>query len=342
MNLAMFAASESLRSKKEIFTFKHGQWITVQDIANAGIVRRSSARRNLVQMVDAGLMECDTSKNAHRYRAIKPADTELNLGMFMDVETTHDDDGRSAQRLASALSNEKRRELKESKINSLLPVLKEKMLTGAEAANLMDIDLSTAYRYMDELVKAGAVTVELKGRFKYFKHTGQVESISLAPLSQAPNTNVFKRRRRICALQKVLTETPETIKEIADRAKIHHTTVNKFLVSLYLEGGCKRERVVVDRNACLKYYITKDCKEFDAGEANPNYKHSDQRDGWQYSEMPTENNTLNLMMGYTEFKPKISGRQYTIEQLAKFASKVKTRVDYSITGNSMAMLEMAA
>jgi predicted transcriptional regulator len=299
---AAIAAAGSLETKKKIFHFKHGEWITCADIANTGIVRRSSARRNLVQLVDAALMECDTSKNAHRYRAIKPSDTELTLSMFMDVETIHDD-GRVAQRLASALSNEKRRELKESKINSLLPFLKEKMITGAEAANFMDIDLSTAYRYMDELIKAGAVTVEMKGRFKYFKHTGQVESISLAPLTQAPNTNVFKRRKRICALQKILTETPETIKEIAERAKIHHTTVNKFLVSLYLEGGCKRERVVIDKNACLKYYITKDCKEFDAGEANPNYNHSDQRDGWQYSEMPTDNPMINALMGYTEFKP---------------------------------------
>ena len=86
---------------------------------------------------------------------------------------------------------------------------------------------------------------------------------------------------------------------------MHYTTTQKALHTLYQAGGCSRDYTYGGEYNKLRYmyYITKDSKPFDTGDAVTYTPHADSRDGWKPSKMPTDNPMINALMGYTEFKP---------------------------------------
>jgi predicted transcriptional regulator len=226
---AAIAAAGSLETKRKLFELKHGEWVTCQDAVDAKIISRSSAGINFKQLVDVGFMECDSSGNAHKYRAIAPIDTPLHLEMF--------------------------------------------------------IDESHAKAYYDYIQ-----VNEVKKRT--YSHNG-ARSIA------------YKYKIKILDMQKHMSSKPESAQDISLRMKIPNATVKKMLNELFQAGGCTRDYVRGGKfNRFINiYYLTKDSKTFDIGDPVTYTPHSDSRDGWKPSKMPTDNPMINALMGYTQFKP---------------------------------------
>lgn len=303
---AAIAAAGSLETKKKIFQFMHGEWITCADLVKAGIICKSSARLNINQLVDVGYMEIDTSGNSHKYRAIAPIDAPLKLDMFVDESLAKN----YAMRNRTAKSNSERRIEKEKKLNGIIKAVTGQWMDSTQISKIINVHITTVYKYMGYLMDMGAVKTafDSKTRQNLYISTGDLPKIVL-PKSKKEGCNngmdnVMKIRRResIRFVQDNLTETPESAKELHARIGLNINHLISLLPELHEAEGCKR--IVFSKpnvRWTYKYYKTKDCKPFIVGELIKD--HSDSRDGWKPSKMPTDNPMINALMGYTEFKP---------------------------------------
>lgn len=151
-------------------------------------------------------------------------------------------------------------------------------------------------------------------------------------------SNAYKSKLKIQALQRGMTSTPESVEDIAIRLNIHKTTTQKMLNILFSYGCCRKEygELISGKKRRFVYYVTPDCKTYDPGDPVVYTPHADSRDGWKPSKMPTDDMIINTMLGYTQFKPP-EGRR-----IHEAHSHGTRKTEYSLTGNCMRMMEMAA
>lgn len=74
---------KGLRTKRKAFLVNHGEWVDVSTVADKAGIHKTTALRELHNLRLAGLMEAEKRGRVYFFRAIKPADVEFTLDMFM-------------------------------------------------------------------------------------------------------------------------------------------------------------------------------------------------------------------------------------------------------------------
>ena len=74
---------KGLKTKRRIFLVQHGEWVDVTTVSEKAKIHKTTALRELHNLRAAGLMEAEKRGRVYFFRAIKPADAEITLEMFM-------------------------------------------------------------------------------------------------------------------------------------------------------------------------------------------------------------------------------------------------------------------
>lgn len=74
---------KGLETKRRIFLVNHGEWVDVKTVAEKANIHKTTALRELHNLLASGLMEAERRGQVYFFRAIKPADVEFTLDMFL-------------------------------------------------------------------------------------------------------------------------------------------------------------------------------------------------------------------------------------------------------------------
>lgn len=74
---------KGLETKKRIFLVNHGEWVDVNTVAEKAKIHKTTALRELHNLRAAGLMKAEKRGRVYFFRAIKPADIEFTIELFM-------------------------------------------------------------------------------------------------------------------------------------------------------------------------------------------------------------------------------------------------------------------
>lgn len=143
------------------------------------------------------------------------------------------------------------------------------------------------------------------------------------------HTSTYKRNLRVLAIQKDLLDVPESLQHMSKRLGIYITTVGQFMAVLHKAKGCGRaKRYNAEGKMYYVYFKTPKDVPFDTGTCT--WKPKEPEILWQ---PPTDDPTLNAMIGYTNFRP-LNGRH--IDE--RHASWTGASTPFSNIGSSLEMV----
>lgn len=226
------------------------------------------------------------------------------------------------QQKINAMTNEDRIKQREENMKRLFTQLKKQDLSIRDATNILGFTYDSSYQYLRELERLGAANKIRKHTGLFYAWTGkQLAEFPKRTKSEIKNINTYRRALRILDLQNRLTEKPETIAEICKRLQLNHCTTTNLLKVLHEAFGCRLTitKDTLGRARTYMYFKDADVVPYDVG--SPIEIHADSRDGWKPAEMPTDDQVLNALIGYTEYTPP-RGRVFEMKNISPPLRKV--------------------
>jgi hypothetical protein len=202
------------------------------------------------------------------------------------------------------MSNEKRRLHAAELRKKIFEELKQRDLYVRDVIELTGLCKDTSYFYLKDLVMFGGAESFKEGHFVKFKFTGQeVTNFIKEAKGSGSNYHEILLGEKLIDVQNSLSKKPQTVLELCKIHNVAKCTMIRYLGILQKANGCKRKEVKQGKynKAVSVYFVDDDVTHYEPKETA--LEHSDSRDGWKASAMPTNNAKLNAMMGYTEFKP---------------------------------------